>query len=72
MKPYMLGGYIRESPLGIIPKDWSVQLIGEFVDDMKNGGTPRRGESAYWENGTIPWLKTGEINNNIILKVKNI
>jgi len=68
MKPYMLGGYIRESPLGIIPKDWSVQLIGEFVDDMKNGGTPRRGESAYWENGTIPWLKTGEINNNIILK----
>ena len=34
---------------------------------MKNGGTPRRSVSKYWENGTIPWLKTGEINNSPIL-----
>ena len=52
----------------MIPKDWSVQSIEEFVDDMKNGGTPKRGESDYWDNGTVPWLKTGEINNNIIIK----
>ena len=41
--------------------------ISHFVDDMKNGGTPRRNVSKYWENGTIPWLKTGEINNSPIL-----
>ena len=41
--------------------------ISHFVDDMKNGGTPRRSVSKYWENGTIPWLKTGEINNSPIL-----
>ena len=35
---------------------------------MKNGGTPKRGEVNYWNNGNIPWLKTGEINNNIIIK----
>ena len=40
--------------------------IFDFVDEMKNGGTPRRNVSEYWENGTIPWLKTGEINNEII------
>nr|WP_295589663.1 site-specific tyrosine recombinase/integron integrase [uncultured Methanobrevibacter sp.] len=34
---------------------------------MKNGGTPRRNIAEYWENGTIPWLKTGEINNSAIL-----
>ena len=67
-KPYLLGGYVEESSLGLIPKDWSVQSIEEFVDDMKNGGTPKRGESNYWDNGTVPWLKTGEINNNIIIK----
>lgn len=67
-KPYALGGLMKESSLGLIPKDWLVQSIEEFVDDMKNGGTPKRGESDYWDNGTIPWLKTGEINNNIILK----
>ena len=67
-KPYLLGGYVEESSLGLIPKNWSVQSIEEFVDDMKNGGTPKRGESDYWDNGTVPWLKTGEINNNIIIK----
>ena len=59
---------MKDSSLGPIPKDWSVQIIGNFVDDMKNGGTPRRGELDYWDNGTVPWLKTGEINNNIIIK----
>ena len=67
-KPYLLGGCVEESSLGLIPKDWSVQSIEEFVDDMKNGGTPKRGEADYWDNGTVPWLKTGEINNNIIIK----
>jgi type I restriction enzyme S subunit len=59
---------MKHSSQGMIPKDWSVQSIEEFVDDMKNGGTPKRGESDYWDNGTVPWLKTGEINNNIIIK----
>ena len=68
LKPYALGCSIKPTPIGGVPKDWSVQTIGEFVDDMKNGGTPKRSESDYWENGTVPWLKTGEINNNIIIK----
>lgn len=69
-KPYDSEGFMKDSSLGKIPKNWSVQSIGEFVDDMKNGGTPKRGESDYWDNGTVPWLKTGEINNNIIIKSK--
>ena len=68
LKPYALGCSIKPTPIGMVPTDWSVQTIGEFVDDMKNGGTPKRSESDYWENGTVPWLKTGEINNNIIIK----
>lgn len=67
-KPYALSGLMKHSSQGMIPKDWSVQSIEEFVDEMKNGGTPKRGESDYWDNGTVPWLKTGEINNNIIIK----
>ena len=67
-KPYALDGLMKDSSLGLIPKDWSVQSIEEFVDDMKNGGTPKRGKPDYWDNGTVPWLKTGEINNNIIIK----
>lgn len=66
-EPYSQDNFIS-STLGEIPENWCVQSIGEFVDDMKNGGTPKRGESDYWDNGTVPWLKTGEINNNIIIK----
>ena len=67
-KPYASDGLMKDSSLGLIPKNWSVQSIEDFVDDMKNGGTPKRGESDYWDKGTVPWLKTGEINNNIIIK----
>ncbi len=65
--PYSQDNF-KSTAIGKIPETWSVQSIGNFVDDMKNGGTPKRGESDYWENGTVPWLKTGEINNNIIIK----
>ena len=66
-KPYSQDNF-KSTTMGEIPENWSVQSIEDFVDDMKNGGTPKRGESDYWENGTVPWLKTGEINNNIIIK----
>ena len=41
--------------------------ISNYVDEMKNGGTPRRNIEEYWKNGTIPWIKTGEINNSLII-----
>ena len=42
------------------------------VKDLTNvisGGTPSRNKSEYWENGTIPWVKTTELENNIIVNV---
>jgi type I restriction enzyme S subunit len=29
--------------------------------DVKSGGTPNRSNPAYFENGRIPWLKSGEV-----------
>ncbi|WP_279014214.1 restriction endonuclease subunit S [Thomasclavelia cocleata] len=29
-----------------------------------SGGTPNRKKTEYWENGTIPWVKTTELQNN--------
>ena len=31
-----------------------------------SGGTPNREKPLYWNNGTIPWIKTTELQNNII------
>jgi type I restriction enzyme S subunit len=36
---------------------------------MSTGATPTRTEMDYWANGTIPWLKSGEVHNCCIFEV---
>lgn len=55
------------SELGPIPKGWHVESVSSFCEEMKNGATPSRGKAEYWENGTIPWVVTGEVNDGIVL-----
>lgn len=33
---------------------------------ISSGGTPSRRRRDYYENGSIPWIKTGELKNKII------
>ena len=39
------------------------------LTDVISGGTPSREVSEYWEGGTIPWVKTTELQNNIITEI---
>jgi len=64
------GGVMVESVLGEIPKEWSITSIKDFCLDMKNGATPSRGKLEYWFPCTIPWVKTGEICNNILIEAE--
>lgn len=52
-------GY-KDSPLGIIPKEWEVKRLADFCVSF-SGGTPRSGTPSYY-NGTIPFIRSGEIN----------
>ena len=36
-----------------------------------SGGTPSKSKREYWENGTIPWLKSESCNNKSIYKANN-
>jgi type I restriction enzyme S subunit len=47
-----------------LPKDWKIKTLGE-VCETTSGGTPSRGNKSYY-NGTIPWVKSGELNKGII------
>ncbi len=49
-----------------IPKGWTKDRISAFYETT-SGGTPSRSNAEYYENGTIPWLKTGELNDSIII-----
>ena len=34
------------------------------ITEVISGGTPDRKNNTYWENGTVPWVKTTELQNN--------
>jgi len=45
--------------------DWVISTIGESCNLM-TGGTPSRSKKEYFDNGTINWLVSGDINKKII------
>jgi len=51
--------------LGDMPAHWSIGSIG-YVASIQTGSTPDRSKNEYW-NGDIPWVKTGEVNYELIL-----
>ena len=53
-----------------LPEGWRKGTIGEFCKEMKSGGTPSRNHKEYWNNKEYPWLKSGEVHNNIIIGVE--
>lgn len=61
----MGGGTLTESEIGPIPEGWAVEGIGERFD-VASGTTPSRSDPRYWAAGTIPWVKTAEVQYNVI------
>jgi len=57
--------------MGWIPKGWEVKTIGDLCVKIQNGGTPKRDNEEFWNNGTIPWLTSGEVRQAVITSVKN-
>ena len=63
-------GY-KPSPLGIIPEDWKVKRLGDIAE-ITSGTTPSRENSSFYSNGTIPWVKTTDLNNGILNKTEEL
>ena len=36
------------------------------ICNIASGGTPARSNSSYWKNGTIPWVKIGDITDKFL------
>lgn len=51
----------------IVPAHWKVKKMSE-VATWSSGGTPKATESSYYENGTIPFLVIGDLNDGIVTK----
>ena len=55
---------LKQTELGPLPKEWEVVRLGE-VAETYSGGTPSRLMKEFF-NGTIGWLKSGELKDNFI------
>ena len=51
--------------IGTIPANWDVVRLGE-VATVRNGTTPSRKHEPYWDNGDVPFVKTGRVNDVFI------
>ena len=53
--------------LGDVPAHWEVRKLGQ-ITRVFNGATPSRAQPAYWENGTIPWLNSSKVNEQVVVE----
>ena len=58
----------QPSPLGWIPKEWDIKTIAEIAD-VKSGSTPSREQAnRYFSPFGIQWVKTLDLNEDVIYK----
>ena len=48
-----------------IPESWEWVRLGD-LGTWAAGGTPSRTNSHYYLNGTVPWVKSGDLTDNVI------
>ncbi len=53
-----------------IPNGWKVCKIKDLAN-TGSGGTPKSTESTFYNNGNIPWINSGELNNPFIIATEN-
>ncbi|WP_298220881.1 restriction endonuclease subunit S [Flavobacterium sp.] len=71
-KPYKTSGgkmVWNEELKREIPEGWEVKRIKDIAE-TGSGGTPLKSKKEYFENGTIPWINSGEVNASFIISSK--
>ncbi|MCP5339318.1 MAG: restriction endonuclease subunit S [Sinobacteraceae bacterium] len=54
-----------------IPAHWRTSRL-RYVARIGNGTTPSRDRFDYWSNGTVPWLASGQVNDYIVRKAREL
>lgn len=59
----------KDTEIGPVPESWDVVPLGRHYSAV-SGGTPSRGNPGFWQDGTIPWVKTTEINYGVLTRTE--
>jgi len=71
-KPYKSSGgkmVFNEELKREIPDGWQVKKIKDIAS-TGSGGTPLKSKKEYYDNGNIPWINSGEVNEPFITQAK--
>ena len=52
--------------LGKIPKHWIVKKLSWCFRMIGSGTTPKSDDMTYYEDGDVPWVNTGDLNDSIL------
>lgn len=63
-----LSGSWRRAQSNHLPSDWRLVRLGD-VASTSSGGTPHRSISRYF-GGSIPWVKSGELNDGLVVETE--
>ena len=62
---YNLSGERYRESVITLNQEWPMVELGD-VCETTSGGTPLKSRNEYYENGNIPWLKSGEVAQGFI------
>lgn len=51
----------NETEIGLMPESWTLDSLGAH-HSVVSGSTPSRNNFDFWTGGTIPWVKTAEVD----------
>jgi type I restriction enzyme S subunit len=54
------------SELSELPEGWVWASVDQLVASVTTGATPSRTNSAFWEDGTIPWVTSSVVNKETV------
>ena len=58
--------------LGAVPSYWESWKISHAFGEIGSGTTPPTSEAEWYENGTVPWVTTGELRESVIWETKKL
>ena len=56
--------------IGDVPEHWEVNKLSQSFEQIGSGTTPKSGDETYYEDGTINWINTGDLNDGILTDCK--
>ncbi|PTQ76834.1 type I restriction enzyme S subunit [Nitrosomonas oligotropha] len=56
--------------IGSIPVFWEMRKISRSFSVIGSGTTPSTSNSSFHEEGSIPWVNTGDLNDNFVIEPK--